>query len=203
MHKKCTIIAIEGIDGSGKTMQSELLVTTLVENGIKAVLLKQPSGGAWGVKIRSMLRDPARVPDPVVEMVLFILDRMDQFITEIRPLGEDVVCILDRSHISSAVYQSGQKIKSDDIIRVNEIVVSRPDLVVLLDLSSWTAMDRIKTRGSAECFEKVELLSQFRHEYKKILKDNGINHVIIDAARDPGVIATDILKTVNLFLEKH
>ena len=49
---KGLLISFEGIDGSGKSTQAELLYTHLVEHGHTAHLLREPGGTDIGERIR-------------------------------------------------------------------------------------------------------------------------------------------------------
>ena len=53
MKKRGVFICIEGLDASGKTTQSKLLVKTLQEKGFKAVYTTEPSYGKIGRLIRT------------------------------------------------------------------------------------------------------------------------------------------------------
>ena len=50
--KKGVLIVFEGIDGSGKTTQAEILLAKLLKMGVATVYFREPSLGRWGREIK-------------------------------------------------------------------------------------------------------------------------------------------------------
>jgi dTMP kinase len=98
-------VTFEGIDGSGKSTQAQLLHDFLAERGEGVVLVREPGGTPLGEEIRSLL---LRGPDmtPWAEAALFAAARVELVDRVIRPAldrGTHVVC--DRYVDSSLAYQ--------------------------------------------------------------------------------------------------
>jgi len=98
-------ISFEGIDGSGKSTQAELLADRLREEGHEVVAVREPGGTALGERIRALLLDGPPM-SAWAEAALFAAARaelVDEIVGPALARGTDVVC--DRYVDSSLVYQ--------------------------------------------------------------------------------------------------
>src|ERR1700745_657562 len=98
------LVAVEGIDGSGKTTQVERLAHYCDEKRLAYVLSKEPTSGKYGQLIRnSASRGRLSIEE---EIDLFLKDRREHVDQVIQPaLNEEKVVILDRYYFSTAAYQ--------------------------------------------------------------------------------------------------
>jgi dTMP kinase len=89
------LVAIEGIDGSGKTTQTQLLAKFCKENRLAHAMSKEPTKGKYGSKIRdSAIRGRLSVAE---EIEILDNDRREHVETVIAPaLGAEKIVILDR-----------------------------------------------------------------------------------------------------------
>ncbi|MFC1836361.1 dTMP kinase [Thermodesulfobacteriota bacterium] len=160
-------IVFEGIDGSGKSTQAELLRSALEGSGLSVILTAEPSTGPVGRLIRTMRTRSS----PREEARLFARDRREHLERVIKPAlaaGRTVIC--DRYIHSSIAYQGARGIDLDDIMCLNSDFLVRPDLVVLLEVGVDEALSRIMAgRGSGlSLFEKRESLVAVREIYHSL-----------------------------------
>lgn len=153
------LIAIDGIDGAGKTTQVRLLESALVRLGETVMVSKEPTDGEWGQKLRNSAF-AGRLP-PEEELDAFIRDRQDHLKTKVIPaLESGSVVILDRYYFSTIAYQG---ILVDDYktieqqIRANVVV---PDAAYWVDLPTDLAVSRVAARdGKGNLFEHKDDLA--------------------------------------------
>jgi len=164
------LIAIEGIDGAGKTTQAQHLQSTLQARKLAVVRTKEPTTGKWG----QILRDSAVTGRLSFqeEVEHFIRDRREHVETVINPaLANGEIVIVDRYYFSSMAYQGSNGIDPNEIMALNERFAPEPDLLVLLDIDPKSGLERIKTRGDrANHFEKTGTLEKAREIFLAIQK---------------------------------
>lgn len=175
------LVAVEGIDGAGKTSISALLAQWCGERGLGCMISKEPTGLKWGMELRNSAR-AGRLPLER-EVELFILDRRDHVERSINPaLKEGNIVILDRYYWSSAAYQGGRGANYDQIVETNEAFAPRPDLVIILDLDIDAGLERIKNRGDKpNAFESKPGLLRARQIFLQLAEKNG-NAVLVDTS---------------------
>jgi dTMP kinase len=150
-------IAIEGIDGSGKSTQVDLLRawlpgSGLIPEGRELIVTREPGGTAFGQELRELLLRPelGLEPCPTAELLLYAADRAQHVATVIRPAldaGHWVLC--DRFTGSTVAYQGfGRNLRIDYIDQLNEMATGNlePDLVIWLDITIEEARKRIRRR---------------------------------------------------------
>jgi len=188
------LIAIEGIDGSGKTTQIELLAKALSDLNHSVVTSKEPTDGKYGTLLRDSAFSGRR--NPQEELDLFIKDRKEHVTTLIAPgLKAGKIVILDRYYFSTIAYQSVRGLDPLHIRHQNESFAPKPDLLFVLEVSIEESLRRIGVRdGQGNDFEGRENLEQCRAIFKKMTGDF-IFH--INAERSPEQIHQEIMKIVS------
>ncbi len=206
---KNLFIAFEGIDGSGKSTQVELLSNNLKSLGHKVYHTFEPTDSPIGSVIRNIFNHRLEADHRTIAG-LFVADRLDHLLNKtngiLKKLEEGYTVISDRYCFSSYAYQ-GVHMPLDWVIEANSLSAGllRPDLNIYIDLLPDTSMERLnKGRSLIELYETSENLQKVRAKYFEafdILKEKE-NVFITDGNRQPGLIATDIWNEVNRILNK-
>lgn len=176
------LVAIEGIDGAGKTTIATVLAQYCGEHGIACTLSKEPTSLRWGRELRRSASE-GRL-DLSRELELFELDRGEHVDRSVQPaLAESNVVILDRYYWSTAAYQGSRGADPADVIRRNETFAPVPHLTILLDVDAQTGVDRIVRRGDTpNLFESAEPLSRARAIFLDLARAHTDRCVIVDAS---------------------
>jgi dTMP kinase len=194
-------IVIEGIDGSGKTTQSKMLVDFINKRDGKemAVLTREQTNGLVGKLIESVLMRGEKL-DPVALQVCFIADRVDHVNTFISPEKDKGRFIVsDRYYWSTAAYGYLSGVgKMELFLDINQKLCPEPDIFILVDLDPKVALERMNlSRESLSIFEKQEKLEKIREAYKLLAKKNKDNVIIIDGNRSAGEIHKEIIEKLK------
>jgi dTMP kinase len=149
-------VTFEGLDGSGKTTQAELLAESLRQEGRDVVATREPGGTPLGEHVRSILLD-GEAMSPWAEAALFAAARaelVDRVIAPALAVGSDVVS--DRYVDSSLAYQGiARELGVDEVLELN-LRATRglmPDRTVLVLVDPEEALrrtgraDRIEREG--------------------------------------------------------
>jgi len=141
-------IALEGVDGSGKTTVGSALVQHLIASGETAILVREPGGTELGEVVRGLLLDSESL-DEWAEVFLFAAQRAELARAVIAPALESGTWIVsDRTYYSSIAYQGrGRGLGEDQVRAINEIGLDGvvPDHVFVLDVEPDVALARQDT----------------------------------------------------------
>jgi dTMP kinase len=189
-------IALEGIDGSGTTLQTRALAEWLGRRGHTVVETREPSRGAIGTLVRAQLAVGAALgPDALA--LLFAADRLDHVAREVAPaLAAGTVVLSDRYLLSSLAYQS-LDCDEDWVRRINARAV-RPDLTLVLDVPAEVAFARVQRRlatgeGAEERFDALDLQRRIAANYARLRGDPVLGRVVVVAGDRPPELVTAAL----------
>lgn len=156
------LVALEGIDGSGKTTQVDLLERWAGSLGFEVVRTKEPTAGPWGMKVRNS-KFSGRLSE-AEELDCFINDRKEHVAGLIAPaLARGAIVIVDRYYYSTVAYQGARGMDPAELLARNRAFAPVPNLVALLDLEPAVGLERIHTRGlGQDAFESLEALTKCR-----------------------------------------
>ncbi|MEZ5176310.1 MAG: dTMP kinase [Acidimicrobiia bacterium] len=139
-------IAIEGIEGAGKSTVAKAIADHLKTVGHPAIFVREPGGTDVGERIREILLGNGDPPSPRAEAVLFAASRAQLVETVIKPALMDRSWVVsDRSAYSSLAYQAiGRGLDLTAIRNLNDIAIDGlwPGRVVLLRLSAEAGLER-------------------------------------------------------------
>lgn len=188
------LINLEGIDGCGKSTQSQFLMDKFESDNEKIVLLKEPTNGKYGQKLWEMLSGKIEATTEEI-LELFVLDRREHVNQKIQPaLDEGKIVLMDRYYYSTIAYQAAAGIDVNRIKKDNEFA-PKPDIVLIFDLPADLAMKRVRSHSVADVFEKEEYLERVRKAYLNLEGDSLVR--IIDATRTPEKIFDEVWKLVS------
>lgn len=207
--KKNLFIAIEGIDGSGKSTQAKNIAKRLEAEGHKVYLTFEPTDMRIGKMIRSILGGKEKADEKVIA-ALFVADRLDHLLHEtngiIKKLEEGYTVITDRYYFSSYAYH-GAHVDMDWVIASNNMAAQtlKPDVNIFVDVSPEVAMKRINAnRESIEIYETLDNLkavqAQYLRAFEKLKKEEHI--VTVNGDETPEKVTELLWKVLQLELEK-
>lgn len=162
------LIAIEGIDGAGKTTQAKRLVWWLRANGVNACYTSEPTNSLFGKLIRKRLR--SRTSDPRLDALLFAADRIEHYYRYIkRRLDDGYVVVTDRYVYSSLAYQ-GALTGDFEWVRAINKWVPPPDVAIYIDISPEVGLKRLSSRKTTRKtkFEEIDTLRRVRELYLRM-----------------------------------
>lgn len=138
-------LALEGVDGSGKSTVGRALLEALERRGTEAILVREPGGTALGEAVRSLLLD-SQTLDDWAEVFLFAAQRAELARDVIQPALEAGTWVIsDRSYYSSIAYQGRARGLGEDKVRtINETGLDGviPDFIFVLDVAPEVALSR-------------------------------------------------------------
>ncbi|MDG7052344.1 MAG: dTMP kinase [Wolbachia endosymbiont of Alcedoecus sp.] len=146
-------ITFEGIDGSGKTTQSELLASHFkqIRGENNVILTREPGGTDFAEKVRRvLLKDNI---DPISELLLLASMRYEHIKKLILPaLKEGKIVICDRFIDSTIAYQGyGLGVDLGLIGNLHKLVkIRRPDITFILDIDVQVGLSRAKDKNKYE-----------------------------------------------------
>jgi len=203
-------ITFEGIGGSGKSTQVELVYNWLIQKNFSVINTLEPGGTDFGKDIRKMVkqtRDPKL--NPFTELMLFQADRHETIKQLVQPgLHRGEIVISDRGPFGTIAYQGfGRGISLDliDKLTIEATEDSKPHLTVLLDIDPRIAQKRINERLDEEHdqfdLEELEFQENVRNGFIYASKKNKSEQVfIIDGSQSKEEIHEQITKLFDEFI---
>lgn len=178
-------IALEGVEGSGKSTQTRLLAEWLAARDIPHVVTREPGGTDVGERARRILLEADAV-EPRAELLLMLAARAALVEAVVRPaLEAGAVVVTDRWALSTLAYQGhGRGLPLSEVAAMNAFATGglAPDLTVVLDVDLEVGVARLAERGGeADRFERE---GRVFHE-----RVAGGYHALVTS--EPGVVAVD------------
>jgi len=204
---KSAFISFEGIDGSGKTTQLELLAEQLRTEGHQVLLTREPGGSPGAEEIRTLVLqgDPDRW-SAETELLLFTAARRDHLERTILPaLAAGKIVLCDRFADSTRMYQGlsrGDLRQAVDTLHAL-MIGTEPDLTVLIDINPALGLRRAKSRhGTEERFEDFgeSLQARMRQGFLTLAAEQPHRIRVVDGDRSIEDVAQDIYNLVQSFL---
>jgi dTMP kinase len=193
-------IVIEGLDGSGKSAQIDLVINYLKGKNKEVVITKEPTiDSEAGRKIKQALRGEIKV-EPLELQKLYVQDRKEHLENKVIPaLQAGKFVVSSRYAFSTFAYGYSDGLDVNELIKMNEEFLL-PDLTIIVDVDPELCVKRIESRGEEkELFEKLEKLSKVNEVYKK-LPEMFENVIIINGEKSIPEVFEEIKSILNKFL---
>ncbi len=197
MAPRGRLVALEGIDGSGKTTQAHRLAAAL-----GALYTAEPGGTGLGRELRRLLLDPSlRPPAPRTEALLMAADRAEHVVEVIEPaLARGRWVVADRFTPSTLAYQGYGRGLDLDVLRAVSAWAAaelEPDLVVLVDLP----LDEARRRRAGASSDRLEQLDVVYHRrvadgYRQMAAGPGA-WAVVDGTGPADDVADRVLRAVT------
>ena len=173
------LIALEGIDGAGKSTLHRTLAAALRRRGFSVRRRHEPSDPRLG-----SLAQRASVEDAWTGAVYFTVDRHQAREQLARDLSRFDIVLTDRSFFSTLAYQGSalppaERRRLEALQRTATVV---PDRVVLLDLPPRVALRRLGGRARERGpLERLRTLERVARAYRHLARREG--WVVLDSTR--------------------
>jgi len=178
--KKGKFIVIEGIGGCGKDTQVDLISEHFRKLKLDFVVTREHTRDTPpGVLIERIIKKDEAQIDPLALQILFSCDRRNHYMKVIKKALDDGKIVVGNRYYPTTVAYS-QKAWRKLILDLNQSIVPRPDLVIIIDTNPEIAAERVVNRGDADIFDKSESLKQCRKGYMWYKNNSRDKVVLVD-----------------------
>ena len=195
-------ISFEGIEGSGKSTQIELIEELIRTKGYQVKKLREPGTTELGEKIRNIfLEKTAETVDPFTEALLLYASRkhLDQNFLR-QNLNDGAIVIADRYADATLAYQSYGKGLDHNFVKLihDSSELLSPDLTFYMDISAELSRERISDREMDRMeSESIDFFKKVREGYLQIAHDNPERVVVLDANKTVDQLHESIKKIIS------
>ena len=212
--KKSLFVTFEGIEGSGKSYQSQQLYKNLKRNNISVVLTREPGGTKSAEKIRKLIledyfsKTSKEKFHKYTDTLLYLAARNEHIQNKIKKsISNKKIIICDRftdSTLAYQVYGKGINKKFVDLIHKQILGNIKPNITFLLKVSIGKALKRLKKRKKKNRYDKFpkNFYIKAQRSFIKIAKKNKNSHIILDSSSDDSKLEEKILKIVLKKIKK-
>ena len=199
------LITFEGIDGSGKSTQIQLLEAEFEKLGISYKTFREPGGTKLSEKIRTILLDKENIElYSNAESLLFAAARAQLTAEQIKPAitkGEFVIC--DRFTDSTIAYQGyGRGLNINNLELMNTIATDGliPDITFILDIDPQKATERLKTVNPDRMEAAgIDFFKNIRQGYYQIREQNQSRCIVINGEQSQ----ENVFNVINQIIMKR
>ena len=188
-------VTFEGLDGSGKSTQAELLRARLEADRVEVVSTREPGGTELGEGVRNLVLHGGHV-GAWAEALLYVAARAQLVDEVIRPaLDRGAAVICDRYVDSSVAYQgAGRALGVDRILDLNLAAVGSllPDRTFLLELDPDEVPARIQRHFDRLEREGDDFRARTAAGYREIAARFPGRVVVLDATRPADELAEEV-----------
>lgn len=199
-------ICFDGIDGTGKSTQIELITGWLAQRGLEAVTCRDPGSTAVGERLREIVLQGHDLDiQRTTEMFLYMTARAQLVEEVIKPaIASGKVVVSDRFLLANVVYQGhAGGLDPASIWQVGHVATSglQPDITIVLDLDVQTAASRINRELDRIEAQGLEYMDQARTGFLLEAENAPDSIKVIDASNSPEQIHQRIIEVVEPLLQ--
>ncbi len=193
-------ITFEGLDGSGKTTQAQLLGARLESEGLEVILTREPGGTPLGEQIRNLVLHGGEVA-PWAEAALYAASRAQHVEQLIRPaLARGATVISDRYVDSSVAYQGiARGLGLERVLELNLAAVEglMPDRTILLEIGAGDAVGRMGGERDRIEREDAGFHALAARAYRRLAEREPARFVVVDGTASAEVLAEEIYGAIR------
>jgi dTMP kinase len=199
MPARGRFLALEGIDGCGKSTQARSLADTL-----GALLTHEPGATPIGQALRRILLDPDEpAPAPRTEALLMAADRAEHVAAVVEPaLAAGTWVVSDRYSGSTIAYQGyGRGLPTDELAAVVAFATAGlvADLSILVDVEVEVAAARLSAAGDGDRLERLgaDFASRVREGFLTQAVADPEHWVVVDGTENAPALTAHIVAAVH------
>lgn len=200
-------IAVEGIDGAGKTTLIKALQKALQVQGHDVLSVREPGGVPAGEAVRHVLKSPEYVGQvtPIAELLLFYAARSMLVEGVIKPaLADGKIVIADRFELSTFAYQGLALDQMSECMAVSQSTLKgfQPDLYLWIDAEPATCLARrLADTGSFDAIEQrgVGFFERCRKGFQSASAFLTTPVIRLNGEATPDEITTEALSAIAQF----
>ena len=183
-----SFVTLEGIDGSGKTTQIELIKMHFSKRK-DVVFTSNPGETTLGKELRRILLHRANLKlSEINEMFLFFTGIQDNYEKVILPaVSQNKIVFCDRYYDSTIAYQGfGRRLDINKILKLVEVsALPEPDLTFLFRIDFELFLERSSKKGSKDKIEnsKNRFYKNVISGYDELAKIYKTRYVVLDGSR--------------------
>ncbi|MGA7922895.1 MAG: dTMP kinase [Thermoplasmata archaeon] len=199
LRSKGVLIALEGIDGAGKSTLARAVGRRIRTKGYAVRIIREPHDPAIG---KEALRVTGR--DPLRAATLFTLDRLIARAGVRSLLEKRQVVLSDRSFFSTLAYQGSllSRPVRDKLEQVQRQVTVVPDRVIWIDVPPNEALLRVRGRGRRKSpVEREAVLARVRSAYRRLSEQH--RWLVIDGRRATPELAAEVVERLLPWLDQR
>ena len=210
--KKPFFIVFEGVEGCGKSYQSNQLFKNLKKKNINAILTREPGGTKSAELIRNLiLKDYFNKHnldkfDKYTDTLLYLASRNEHIKNKIKPaLKKKYIVICDRFTDSTLAYQVyGKKVNINFINNAHKYILNglKPNITFILKVSTNSSRKRLAKRRTKNRYDNFaqSFYSKAQKSFLKIAK-NKKNYFVFDSSHNDNTLEEKIFKIVCIYLK--
>ena len=205
--KKPFFIVFEGVEGCGKSYQSQKLKKNLEKKGIKSLLTREPGGTRSAESIRRLIlkdyfnKGKKEKFDKYTDTLLYLAARNEHIKNKIKPaLKKKRIVICDRFIDSTLAYQVyGKKVNKHFIDHIHKFILQgiKPNIIFILKVSSKSSRLRLKKRRTKNRYDNFSqsFYTKAQKSFLKIAR-NKRNYLVLDSSLNNADLEKKIFKIV-------